>query len=210
MQIKKLILFAIYPCIVAHAEIHQNHCDVFGHQNGDTYYGKTNCQNVTLASLSVYGDFTFNKITINGNVMVHGNMNGDTISIKKIFSVHGNATVDHLQADDLTQIHGQLSAKHSTLATTQIFGTLATNKTVINGPLTLNSTSATLNNTKTKSIIVNSYNTSITPTICLSGSSTVNGNITFNNARGKIYLADQAQIMGKVFDGISSYQPCPN
>ncbi len=210
MPLKKLILLAVLPCVVAHAAANQNNCEVFGHQNGGTYYGKTDCQNVTLASLSVYGDFTFNKATINGNAMVHGNMYGDTISIKKLFSVHGNATVSHLQADDLTQIHGRLDAKQSILATTQIFGTLATNGTTINGPLTLNSTFASLNNTKTKSITVNSYSTNITPIICLSGSSTVNGNITFNNARGKIYLADKAQIIGKVFDGVSNYQPCPN
>jgi hypothetical protein len=224
MLIKKILLASLLSTLTA--PIFADSCTTVGHQQGDKYFGNTECQNVTLSQLTVNGPLKIDRLKVNGDVTINGLVKGYDVWIKNSLTINGQTTLNKVKIAGSTTIHGQTNLSDADLQDLMVSGQLTgsgskfDNVTVnggvnlrdviLKGNLTASSKLVILNGVEVKNIKINRSDINESQTICLEKATHVQNDITFESNKGKVYTNGASKIMGKVIGAQVTDGNCPN
>ena len=186
-----------------------NECQSKGFHSGDAYYGKTTCDNVNVANLSIYG-YTSLTSTKVGDLTVHGDVDGKDVTVSDAYNLHGNSDIDQLIVNGKSTVFGYLHLVKGSMGTIDLMGNLYATGTLFNGMIKMRMThSMLINAIVKKSIWIETVDPEHEQILCLEGKTTVKGNISFASGHGKVYQSKQTKIQGKVTGATVLKATCP-
>lgn len=148
------------------------------------YPGTTICGKGEVDNVVAYGVATLNDTTVLQKTDVSGTLTATDANLNMVNS-KGNTTLQK------TTVNGS----------NHFFGGLQTNGSTFKKTLTISSTSVTLTDTKTVDVSLGDIKPVVTQELYLKGNTLINGDITFKQGHGIVYLSGNAQISGKVSGG---------
>lgn len=201
-------------------------CKTAGYQKGDSYFGKTDCQQTVLSKLTVNGQVDMNQVSVNSNAVINGPVEGHDLSVKGSLTVNGKTTLNKVSVAGSTTIRGQttlsntqlqnvtvqgkLNASGSRLANTTVAGSVNLRDVVLRGTLTASADLVILNGVDAKDILITKSIPDKSQIICLEKASVVHGNIKFEADKGVVYTSGASKIIGKVMGGKVIEGVCPS
>jgi len=197
-----------------------------GYQQGDHYFGKTQCQKADLSQLMVNGQLNINQVKVNNDAIFNGTVEGYDLLIKGSLTINGKTTLNKVKVLGATIIHGQttlsdanlqnlkvngkLIASGSQFADTTVNGSVNLRDIVIKGNLTASTDLAVLNGVNVQSIQMTNSQPKKSQTVCLEKASHVQGDIHFEAGNGVVYTSGASKMMGHVTGGKVIEGACPN
>jgi len=222
--VKTILIASLSTMITA---VFADACTTTGYQNGDNYFGKTDCQKVVLSQLIVHGQLNINQVQVNNDAIIAGTVEGSNLSVKNSLTINGKTTLNKLKVAGSTTIQGQtrlsdtnlqnlkvrgkLNASGSQFANTTVDGSVNLHDVVVKGTLAVSTDLAILNGVDVQNIRVIKNSLLNKPqTICLEKASHVRGDVNFEAGNGVVYTTGASKIMGKVIGGKVIESACPN
>ncbi len=173
-------------------------------------YGPMVCTAGMTNTVFANGPVTMKDTVVSGSTKINGSLDAVNVQFgkKKRNTLNTeDLLLDH-KSENMTAsltVNGKVQLKDATVyGDATINGFLAANKTIFMGTLTVASNEIQLTNCNTNAIVIKGSNGDgvVSPqTVSLSGYTHVNGNITFKQAGGIVYLGANANITGKVISG---------
>lgn len=173
-------------------------------------YGPMACTAGTTSTVFANGPVTMNNTIVSGATKINGTLSAVNVQFgkkKRNILNTDNLLLNHKNDDlsDSLTVNGKVQLEDAVVyGNTTINGYLVANKTTFMGTLTIASNNLQLNDCNTGAIIIKDSNGDgvVSPqTITLSEHTQVNGNITFKQAGGIVYLGANASITGRVIGG---------
>ena len=144
--------------------------------------GETICSNGNVDKVVANGSVILKDTNVTTFLHMNGSLEAKNAKIKSLL-VNGSADMKSSTVSDEVQINGTLDAVNS----------------IFLGTIHLATNSSSLNNCKTKSIIVSATSRRLQK-LFISGTE-VKGDITFNSGHGEIYLCNKSALSGRVVGG---------
>ncbi len=149
------------------------------HYPGSTICGKGEVNNVTA-----YGVATLNGTTVDQTTDVSGALTAIDANLN-MASVKGSAILQNTTVNGTNHFFGGFNTKGSTFKKT----------------LTISSNDVTLVDTKTVDVLLGDVSPVGTQKLHLKGNTLINGDVTFKQGHGIVYLSGNAQVSGQVNGG---------
>lgn len=222
-KVIKMLFLASFSIVSATA--FSDGCRTTGYQNGDNYFGKTECQKAELSQLKVQGQLDMSQVHVKGNTTINGKVGGHDLSVKGDLTINGRTTLNKVKVTGLTTINGEttlsdgdlqnlavkgkLNVSGSRLGDAIVAGNVYLRDVVMKGNLTATSDVVILNGVEVKGIKI-TKSSDKSQTLCLEKASHVQGDIRFEAGNGMVYMSGASKIMGEVIGGKISEGVCPN
>lgn len=145
-------------------------------------YGITYCGETTVDQVIANGITTMHGTSVIKHTEVNGTLHANGVNLNTL-AVNGTANITSADVEKRSEINGRLLAKSSHFQ----------------GVIYLGSNSSKFENCATNDIYV-SHSSSPLPKIYLIGT-TVNGNISFSDRKGVVYICSGSKISGRVLGG---------
>lgn len=180
-------------------------------------HGSTSFDNAHLNGLTVYGETDIKKTAVKGGVEIFGHFSAleSNVGTLKVFGaarltkvtvngatqIHGSLDAKHAVLSD-TQVFGAVKAEHSSFAKMQVFGTLHADHSFFNGPLSINSVLAKMNDCQAKALTFakQTHDPRIQKLI-LDGKTSIDGPIEFESGTGLIIVKSKKVLLPKIIKG---------
>lgn len=160
-------------------------CEVKGIALGHIMSGVVKCDHQHLSSLIVNGPVTLNGGSY-GDVRIHGSLSSNQVDFNQVVDVKGPATFDHDRFKSKVNITGEIKCKSSRF----------------DRNIQLVSDYSVFNACNMQSIVMSNHGKMKESKLYVKDNSMVNGDITFKNKAGVVYLSADSHIFGHVNNGI--------
>jgi hypothetical protein len=149
---------------------------------------------------SVCGAVSLADKTIESPFTAYGALKAEKIEFKEVLTVYGAAQLDHCMMRSSATFYGAVQCLASEFfGKVTAYGALNAHQTKFHDLLKI-AGEATLTDTQAKDIRIETDKEK-EPKITLTGTTRVEGSITFAQGNGTVYMQDSAQVQGQVIGG---------